>query len=383
MITPLPSNIGYGFFSLEAIPNTYKVEKVGRYWNYYFTTDNWHWPIPNNSPNYTIDAFSPNLNKTLHVGHLRQLTLASALFHSLPNSNFVALLGASLGIDEQHKADLMDWFDFVDYHPKIYFDISLPGNLPEGTYSVFSGDYKGCQVWNGPKGPVVLIRSNEKKTYAYYDLIFSQIANPSHYITGEEQKNHFASLGFSAKHLAMGLVLGKDGKKIKSREGAAPSAIEIIQLIMDKLQQTEFPKKLAWNILAWNFLRCNREKSVMFDPDKWTHPDSGGMYISYTYARILSALKEYELAKPNIESIDLPLLAFSEYYHHWYNRMVDKLDPAPLANYAYDLANLLGKAYHQEKIINGRKSFRFAVHYAFQTLSLCMQNLGMFLIEHI
>jgi arginyl-tRNA synthetase len=49
---------------------------------------------------------------------------------------------------------------------------------------------------------------------------------------------------------------------------------------------------LGWNIVAWNFLSANRERNVKFIPSQWTKSDQPGLYISYTYARILKALRK-------------------------------------------------------------------------------------------
>ncbi len=100
-IHPLPKDQGVGFFSLEPVPDVegYRYEQVGRYHNYYFTKENNDWPksFDFNPNDYRIDGFSPNLNKTLHIGHLRNLALAVSLSR-ITEGEVVSLLGASLGI---------------------------------------------------------------------------------------------------------------------------------------------------------------------------------------------------------------------------------------------------------------------------------------------
>ena len=80
---PLHGGVGYGFCSREEIPGLqpgYNLVKHGPFYNYHFTPDNYQWPerIPA-QPQFKIDGFSPNLNKKLHIGHLRNLVVASSL----------------------------------------------------------------------------------------------------------------------------------------------------------------------------------------------------------------------------------------------------------------------------------------------------------------
>lgn len=394
-IRPLPAKQGVGVFSMHQQPDLakeYREVNVGRYWNYHFTPDNWQWPADQfDVPHHVVDAFSPNLNKMLHIGHLRQLALAASLYNILANSKFVAMFGASLGVIDGAQKALEDWFKFVGYAPQIYYDTFLDYKLLNDLYEVKEGEYAGCICWDGPKGPVVIVRSNKKRTYAAHDLVFAKIAKPTHYITGEEQKGHFDALGFADKHLVMGLVLGVDGKKIKSREGEPPTAEEALQCVVDRLRDTPEPKKVAWNVLAWNFNHCNREKAVIFDPEKWTHPDSPGMYITYTYARLWSALDQEikpgsDVKAPEaseLTELDVSLLGTSEYFWYWRQKSVESIDPAPLANYTHDLAKVITAAYGKERIIGGRKAFKFAMYFAGQTLEHCMDNLGMFPVEKV
>jgi hypothetical protein len=84
-IEPLPPHLGVGF-CMRAEPiapkmfDGYRFEQVGPFYNYHFTKERFSWPFaPVEYPSVTLDGFSPNLNKRLHVGHLRNLVLASSL----------------------------------------------------------------------------------------------------------------------------------------------------------------------------------------------------------------------------------------------------------------------------------------------------------------
>lgn len=441
MIRPIPQGYGIGFTSSERLPEyagKYREEQVGRFWNYYVTADCQSWPEkPVTAGPFIIDGFSPNLNKSLHVGHLRQLALAKSLQSTLnsfnvhkDHSKFVALLGASQGVYEYATKELNEWFDFVNYHPTLYYDVLMPRDkdvVPSWT-EYEATDKIGCEIYDGPKGQVVVVRSDGRPTYAFWDISFAKTVGPTHYITGAEQKEHFQSLGLEDKHLPMGLVLGEDGKKIKSRTGDAMTAKEVLEEIKSQFDPTPYPDKLAWNVLAWNFLHVSRSQNVKFNPKEWTKTDSPGMYITYTFARLKSALQSDSIridpvskkgldkgfdptnywepdqhlrvqqswldavdvwSKENPDphydytQADIDLLGFASQYVYYKNMSIYKMDTASLANFTYDLAVKLGKAYHSEKIQGGRYGFGYALDKVTAVLRHCMSDLGMFTLENV
>jgi arginyl-tRNA synthetase len=468
-IRPMPDKQGAGFFSMTPIPPEekksnlgwgYREEVVGRYHNYYFTPDCYHWPdVPwynANPPHYIVDAFSPNLDKQLHVGHLRNLALATSLSRIFNrNAEFVALLGASKGVLKSAQDNLDKWFKFVGYEPTLYYDVLMPRDedivvrrlapMPKKAMTVGAMiELEECTVWDGPNGPVIVLRGDGKPLYTFHDIAFAKTVGPTHYVTGHEQTDHFKNLGLGDRHRPMGLVLGKTDKgweKMKSRSGEAFLAEDLIQLVMEKLKEgkkltkktkdgDEFDnedeyghtdtRRLAWNVLAWNFLTCSREQNVKFDVDRWTDPNSGGLYITYTYARIKAALKKaggihgdfnfniqpdersmmaqgcrgfYEedgtKRKPapdphyDLTQADANLLGWGSYRHYYKWRAMESFDPATLANYAHDLARKLGQAYHAERMEGGRYGFCHAVYRAMTDLWHTMNDLGMFTLEEV
>lgn len=410
MIRPIPSSYGVGFVSAKQLPEyagKYREENIGRYWNYHVTANYLQWPksVDFKGP-YIIDGFSPNLNKTLHVGHLRQLALAKSLSSILnfdqKRAKFVSLMGASQGVFQYAQKQLGEWFDFLDFHPTLYYDVLMPLDqevVPRRKTKVLikdtiTTDFNGkpfeheeeCEVWDGPKGPVIVVRSNGRPLYAYSDIAFAKTVGPTHYITGSEQKEHFSNLGLGDKHLSMGLVLGEDGKKIKSRTGDSITAIETMQLIEQHLNPTSEPKKLAWNILAWNFLHISRSSNVKFTPEQWTKSESPGMYITYTYARITSVLETENISHVNSNQLnedDIKLLGFAGQHAFYMQHSIDALDPAILANYTHELAMKINVAYHSEQIKGGRLAFKYAIYKTVITLRDCMLQLGMFPLESV
>lgn len=401
-IRPIPPHYGTGFCSNERLPEMaarYREEQAGRLWNYHFTKDNYQWPVPLISSSPVIDGFSPNLNKKLHVGHLRNLAVANSLSRIFPNGRMVAMLGASQGVYKYAEADLHHWWNFLDYTPEVYYDVLMPRDddivprrvamMPDPIARDFDNKpfESECTVWDGPNGPVVVMRGDGSPTYAFHDLAFAATVKPTHYLTGAEQREHFVNLGLGDKHLPMGLVLGADNKKLKSRTGDALMAGDVIKMIEDRLDETPHLTELAWNILCWNFLRCARTSDVKFTPVEWCSPTHGGMYISYVHARFRSALQNaanllQENTKPETDD-DVKICGRSEYSIHYCNRAIETLDPAPLANFAFELATWLTEAYHKEKIVGGRKAWASSIARATDNLRWVMDHLGMFPLEKI
>lgn len=387
-LRPMPDHIGIGFTTSQELPANmsagYRLEKAGRYFNYHATVDRWNWPIKCETPSpRTFDGFSPNLNKKLHVGHLRNLAIANSLQRMFAGSKFVALLGHSLGELPEASASLHRWFDLVKYKPIEYSDVDICATAGlKGAAG--EGEQAGCEVWSGPTGPVIIRRSDGRPTYAMHDLSFMTLVAPDYYLTGGEQAEHFKSLGLDKKHLPMGLVLDPvTGKKMKSREGNALSAEDALMMVIDKLEKTYEPELLAWNVLAWNFLHCGRKTDVKFNIDEWTRPDSQGLYVTYTFARIGGAImsgamgKTWNPAKTNFTDDDVKLMGYASYMDFYRQRSIDLVDPSPLANFASDLAMKLGSTYQQTRIADGASGLQYAVDLAYHALGDSMLLLGM------
>ena len=405
-IIPMPADKGYGFTTFRPIDkdsnpyiDAYRYEQVGIYHNYHFTDSAWIWPESVDFPrDWVIDAFSPNVNKKLHVGHLRQLVLAASLSALLP-CKFVSLRGYSQGVMEGAIEDLQQWHWLAGYHPhEVLIDIKLDGShLPmvDGT-----GLYEGCKLWAEKpiEGvPVVLKKSDGSTTYAYHELAFKKAVNPTHYVTGVEQIYHFKSLGLADKHYPMGLVMLAEHGKIKSRyhgrEAKTLAAQWMLDTLTEQIGEAKEPKLLAWNILAWNLLSHKRTQGVKYDPVEWSKVSAPGLYITYTYARANKALNQPELQswfgqagsteKAEFSELDIALLGMSAYSSYYLQKAIDEFDPCPITHYTLELAKLISKAYDTEKLKGGRNSFIHAFSIATMTLGQMMRTLSMKIVLEI
>jgi arginyl-tRNA synthetase len=402
-VRPLPDLKGYGFTHTGDVVKEwacyYRHETIGIYQNYYFTPENYLLPILFQTPQgLVIDGFSPNLNKRLHIGHLRNLCVALSLSRTLPNSKMVGLLGASLGILDGVEEELYDLLKFVGYEVNYIKDIDLDvPNIVGNITTEGKGDKTGCKVFGEKE--VVIIRSNSKPTYAGYELAFSLLSKESidYYITGWEQADHFEFLGLKDKHLPIGLVLGLDGKKIKSRSGDSLKLFEALTIVENSLYEDGSKdesinyKELAWNICCFNLLLTSRAKNIQFVPEQQFKITSPGLYCSYTFARLSSILQR---GKPNTTDLspnkpvpfqkeDIPYVAQIGYLVWARTRASELLDPAPLANQVLKTCRFINKCLEQEKIIGNRPSLYHAIALLNDFLLDSMVRLGMFPLDRV
>lgn len=376
-IKPMPTNIGYGFTldSKKDYPG-YTYEQTDMFHNYHFTLENYEWPVPVSyfPREYIMDGFSPNLNKKLHVGHLRNFCMALAI-QNITKIDTLAMLGTTLGLDRNEYLAFLDLCVEHGYNPMVFFDTDLgaPPNI------VFEKHPDGHETY----GSVVVVRSDGRPTYAYHDIALAYWCGPDYYITGCEQKDHFNSLGLGDKHLPMGLVLGTDGKKIKSRSGEALGFQEALELIESNLKATDNSKDIAWNIAAFNMLSSGRATNVKFILEQWVNPSMGGMYVTYTYARLAKALNSCGDSS-QIKEEHLPLLGMCSYLQYYHQDAINKMDPCPLATYTLKLAKALNKAYESGPDIQGADpGYAFVISKCVDTLEKCMKMLGMKIVEKV
>jgi arginyl-tRNA synthetase len=393
-ISPLPSSIGIGFTTFEPKDfEGYRHEITGRYHNYFFTPEAWEWPYPTYASHHVIDGFSPNLNKDLHCGHLKNLAVAAALSQIIGEGTAVAMLGASQGIKPGTLEKYKEWCDLANYRPTIYFDTELPKVHPERLIPG-EGEYSGCLMLKDAPNPTVVYKSDGSPTYAAHDLAFAQTIAPDYYLTGAEQKEHFKNLGLGDKHISLGLLLGKDGRKMRStikkegQEANALSAEELFALVLTNLRPGKNQRELAWNILAWQFNSSAIPSNTKFDATTWSKPESPGLYITYTYARVHKALQDILIPESpkdvEITQKEVPLLGLTSYFNHYLEKAETLLAPCEIAQYSLKLARELGNLYHNGEVIkNCTPAYAFALNRANQTLAQCMHLLSMHSLQEV
>ena len=237
-----------------------------------------------------------------------------------------------------------------------------------------------------------LLRSDGTTIYMTQDIYLAKKKleefklTKSIYLTGNEQNYHFQALfsileklGFSEKeklfHLSYGM-LSLPGGKIKSREGKTADADDIIEEVQKlaakelssrgKLSKKELEKRslvVALAAIKYWLLKLDRKKDTVFNPkESLNFEGDTGPYLLYSYARANSILKK---AKPKqkkillgeLEKSEIELISKLNSFPELVEKAYRTLNPAVIANYSFELAQIFNEFYHACPVIGSEKEF--------------------------
>lgn len=266
--------------------------------------------------------------------------------------------------------------------------------------------------------PCLILKNDGSTIYATRDLaaIFyrKETYNFSKclYVTGQEQKLHFAQvfkvvelLGNDwAKdqlvHIPYGLV-SLEGAKLSTRSGNVIYAEDILLEAISKIKEIieeknpnipdkeETAKKIGVGAVLFNDLYNQRIKDVSFKWEKLLNFDGEtGPYVQYTYARCSSIIRKVDdFAAGN--DIDYSLLTDAESLDllkeisRFPKVVVDaseKYEPSVVARFAVDVAQAFNKFYNANRINVEEKNVRDArmtmVHLTRKTIKDALLLLG-------
>ena len=241
--------------------------------------------------------------------------------------------------------------------------------------------------------PLIIVKSDGGFTYDTSDLaaaryrLMEDKADQIVYVVDSGQELHFKllfgavdKLGWAKKsqlkHAGFGLVLGSDGKKLKTRSG------EIIKLedLLDeaykyskdvtktlaKERHTEWDeemidcvsKKIAINCIKYADLCNPRQTNYKFSYDKMLNlKGNTGVYLMYALARCKAILRknknnEYNNSPIILDTLYARNLAFKLMkYPEAIADSIENLSPHYLCNYLYDLVGLVTKFYENDRCI--------------------------------
>ncbi len=277
----------------------------------------------------------------------------------------------------------------------------------------------------------LLLRPDGTSVYITQDLGTAELRykdfNPSEmiYVVGNEQNYHFevlkkvlAKLGKpysdAVHHLSYGMVELPEGR-MKSREGTVVDADDLIDLMektaekitrelgktegMTKEQKQTLYKKMGLAALKYFILKVDPRKNMVFNPNESI--DFNGHtapFILYTYARIHSVLRKAPndkllplkktIAASQMADKEKELLKLLHDFPVIVNESAEELNPAIIANYAYELAREFNQFYHDHSILNeqDRKVSEFRLRLASFTgivIRSAMDLLGVDVVERM
>ncbi|MBQ9935464.1 MAG: arginine--tRNA ligase [Lachnospiraceae bacterium] len=236
--------------------------------------------------------------------------------------------------------------------------------------------------------PCLILKNDGSSIYATRDLAAIFYRKETHnfvkclYVTGQEQKLHFAQvfkvvelLGNEwAKdqliHIPYGLV-SLEGAKLSTRSGNIIYAEDILLEAISKVKEIiseknpdladkdETAKKIGVGAVLFNDLYNQRIKDVSFKWEKLLNFDGEtGPYVQYTYARCSSILRKLENYDENA-AIDYSLITDAESIdllkeiNRFPQVVVDaseKYEPSQIARFAVAVAQTFNKFYNANRI---------------------------------
>ncbi len=193
------------------------------------------------------------------------------------------------------------------------------------------------------------------------------------YVVGAEQSLHlrlvfavstlagYLPAGTAAEHVAFGLVLGPDGKKLASRSGdGSDRLVDLLSEGVDRAaealnereseltpeRQAAVARALGVGAVKYADLSTERNRDYVFDWDRMlAFEGDTGPYLQYAHARIRSIFRRAEtdppphggrplLDQPQERALALQLLHFGEAVES----MAQTSSPSKLCTYLFDLA---------------------------------------------
>lgn len=306
------------------------------------------------------------------------------------------------GFDKTYKQLGVD-FDKFYYESETYLlgkDIIQEG-LEKGVFFKKDDNSVWIDLTDEGLDEKLVLRGDGTSVYITQDLGTAQLKydefkmNESIYVVGNEQDYHFKVLFAILKklgkewadglyHLSYGMVDLPSGK-MKSREGTVVDADDLMAEMIDtaKERTEELGKTEGFNeeekvnlyqtigmgALKYFLLKVDPKKRLLFDPNESVDfQGHTGPFVQYTHARIKSVLRKADYVPGQIKvpstlsTFEGDLIQALANYPAIIEASAKEFSPAQLANYAYDIAKLYNKFYHEETILKAEdenvKGFR-------------------------
>ena len=233
-----------------------------------------------------------------------------------------------------------------------------------------------------PMPPLMFRTSTGTQTYAAADLsaIYyrTKTDNPDiiGYFTDSRQNLHFNQVFRVAKmaqittaelfHTGFGTLTGPDGKPFKTRDGGVAELLDILDMVTDaararvanagKTLDDKTISAIALAAVKFNDLLHDVRADYVFDPNQITSFEGRtGPYILYTAVRLNSVLKRAgditNATAPELTDDERNLLIETLDFERTLQCAFDNRATDMIANYAYDLCQLINTFYHNCPIL--------------------------------
>jgi arginyl-tRNA synthetase len=313
---------------------------------------------------------------------LWKIFVAESLRH---NNEVYRMLGVLLTDD-----DVLGESFYNPLLPVVVDDLATQGLLVEhdGAMCVFPLGFENRQ---GNPLPLIVRKSDGGYGYPATDLACVRDrtarrgASTLVYVVGNEQALHFrlvfavaALAGYlpdaaSAVHVAFGLILGTDGKKMASRSGESERLIDLLTEAVDRAtasmaarpsdlspeESARVARSLGIGAVKYADLSTERVRDYIFDWDRMlAFEGDTGPYLQYAHARIRSIFRRGGVAPPETgtrpavaeipeRALGLKLLGFSAAV----GAAAEAYSPAKLCTYLFELASTFTTFYEGCRVL--------------------------------
>ncbi|SMF18807.1 arginine--tRNA ligase [Streptomyces sp. Amel2xC10] len=289
----------------------------------------------------------------------------------------------------------------------------------DGALCVFFDDVKGP---DGNPVPLIVQKSDGGFGYAATDLsairdrVFNLKADTLLYVVDARQSLHFKMVfetarragwlndDVTARQLAFGTVLGKDGKPFKTREGETVKLVDLLDEAVERATAVVAEKRekvgltdeevvengrfVGVGAVKYADLSTSAVRDYKFDLDQMVSLNGDtSVYLQYAYARIQSILRKSEDARP-VAHPELALApaerALGLHLDQFAETVLEAAaayEPHKLAAYLYQLASLLTTFYDQCPVLKAetpelKENRLFLIDLTARTLHRGMALLG-------
>ncbi|QDP94570.1 arginine--tRNA ligase [Microlunatus elymi] len=269
--------------------------------------------------------------------------------------------------------DLAGESSYNDDLPKVVAELEANGTavIDDGALCVFV---------EGFNAPMIIRKSDGGYGYATTDLaairrrVRELHADRIVYVVDMRQSAHFdqvfavsRKVGYlpenvSAEHVAFGMVMGKDGKPFKTRDGK----VATLKSLLDAAEEKAAPA-VALAAIKYADLSSGLNKDYVFDVDRMVATTGNtGPYLQYAHARTHQVLRKAEaegiavpdkitvLDEPAEQQLALLLPRFAEIV----NEVADTLQPHRLCGYLHDVAVAYSTFYEQCPVLKSEGEVR-------------------------
>lgn len=322
---------------------------------------------------------------------------ARAWFHKMETGDEEALKiwkwFFDISLEEFKRTYKLMGMEFDHYTGESFYRDKTDDVVKELTDKGLLKDSEGAKIVDLEEydmAPCLILKNDGSSIYATRDIAAVEYRKKTYdftkclYVTGQEQKLHFAQvfkvmelLGNewakdSLVHIPYGLV-SLAGEKLSTRGGNVIYAEDILKEAIGKIREiidvknpdlSDEEKENASRIVGvgaviFNDLYNQRIKDVSF---KWEHITSfegeTGPYVQYTYARCSSILRNIEEFEPSADidysvlsdEASADLLKEIDRFPSIVTEAAERYEPSVVARYAVDLAQAFNRFYTENRI---------------------------------